>query len=321
VRAVIVTEHGGPEVLELQDAPEPSPAAGELLVDVEAIGVNYRDVYEREGKGTHVGEPPHLAGVEGAGVVAEVGEGVSRFSVGDRVGWSNAPGSYAERVVVKEDAAVALPDGISSELAAAVLLQGCTAHYLAVSTYPIQEGDWVIVHAAAGGVGLLLTQIAKRRGGRVIATTSTDEKAALARGAGADETIGYDGFGARAVELSGGDGVHAVYDGIGATTFDESLESLRPRGYMVLYGAASGPPPAVEIPRLNAKSLFLTRPTLAHYGQFGDELRWRAGEVLEWVAAGELDLRVGARYPLEEAARAQADLESRQTTGKLILTP
>jgi NADPH2:quinone reductase len=321
VRAVIVTEHGGPEVLELQDAPEPSPAAGELLVDVEAIGVNYRDVYEREGKGTHVGEPPHLAGVEGAGVVAEVGEGVSRFSVGDRVGWSNAPGSYAERVVVKEDAAVALPDGISSELAAAVLLQGCTAHYLAVSTYPIQEGDWVIVHAAAGGVGLLLTQIAKRRGGRVIATTSTDEKAALARGAGADETIGYDGFGARAVELSGGDGVHAVYDGIGATTFDESLESLRPRGYMVLYGAASGPPPAVEIPRLNAKSLFLTRPTLAHYGQFGDELRWRAGEVLEWVAAGELDVRVGARYPLEEAARAQADLESRQTTGKLILTP
>jgi NADPH2:quinone reductase len=267
-----------------------------------------------------VSEPPHLAGVEGAGVVAGVGEGVARFSVGDRVGWNNAAGSYAERVLVGEDAAVALPGEISSEVAAAVLLQGCTAHYLAVSTYPIQDGDWVIVHAAAGGVGLLLTQIAKRRGGRVIATTSSDEKAALARGAGADETIGYDRFGARAMELSG-DGVHAVYDGIGAATFDESLGSLRPRGSMVLYGAASGPPPAVEIARLNAKSLFLTRPTLAHYGQFGDELRRRAGEVLEWVAAGELDVRIGARYPLAEAARAQADLESRQTTGKLILTP
>jgi NADPH:quinone reductase len=321
VRAVVVTGHGGPEVLELQEVPDPSPGDGELLVDVEAIGVNYRDVYEREGKGTHVSEPPHLAGVEGAGVVAAVGEGVTRFSVGDRVGWNNAAGSYAERVLVGEDAAVALPGGISAEVAAAVLLQGCTAHYLAVSTYPIQDGDWVIVHAAAGGVGLLLTQIAKRRGGRVIATTSSEEKAALARGAGADETIGYDGFGARAAELSGGDGVHAVYDGIGAATFDESLESLRPRGSMVLYGAASGPPPAVEIARLNAKSLFLTRPTLAHYGQFGDELRQRAGEVLEWVAAGELDVRIGARYPLAEAARAQADLESRQTTGKLILTP
>ena len=320
MRAVVVTGHGGPEVLEVQEVPDPSPGDGELLVDVEAVGVNYRDVYEREGKGTHVSEPPHLAGVEGAGVVAGVGEGVTRFSVGDRVGWNNAAGSYAERVLVAEDAAVALPGGISSEVAAAVLLQGCTAHYLAVSTYPIQDGDWVIVHAAAGGVGLLLTQIAKRRGGRVIATTSSDEKAALARGAGADETIGYDGFGAQAMELSG-DGVHAVYDGIGAATFDESLESLRPRGSMVLYGAASGPPPAVEIARLNAKSLFLTRPTLAHYGQFGDELRRRAGEVLEWVAAGELDVRIGARYPLAEAARAQADLESRQTTGKLILTP
>ena len=320
MRAIVVTRHGGPEVLEPADRPDPSPGPGELLVDVEAIGVNYRDVYEREGKGTHVGEPPHLAGVEGAGTVSAVGDGVERFAPGDRVGWNNAPGSYAERALVAEDAAVALPDGISSEAAAAVLLQGCTAHYLAVSTYPIQDGDWVIVHAAAGGVGLLLTQIAKRRGGRVIATTSTDEKAELARGAGADETIGYDGFGERARELSG-DGVHAVYDGIGAATFDESLGALRPRGYMVLYGAASGPPPPVEIATLNAKSLFLTRPTLAHYGQRGDELRRRAGDILEWVAAGELDVRIGARYALEDAAQAQADLESRATTGKLILTP
>jgi len=321
MRAIVVTEHGGPEVLDLQDRPDPSPGPGVLLVDAEAIGVNFRDVYEREGKGTHVSETPHPAGVEGAGTVSAVGEGVTRFSAGDRVVWSNAPGSYAERVLVSEDAAVGLPDGVSSELGAAAILQGTTAHYLATSTYPIQAGDWVIVHAAAGGVGLLLTQIAKRRGGRVIATTSTDEKAALARGAGADETIGYEGFAERARELTGGEGVHAVYDGIGEATFDESLEALRPRGYMVLYGAASGPPPPVEIAVLNAKSLFLTRPTLAHYGQTGDELRERAGELLEWVAAGELDVRIGARYALEDAARAQSDLESRGTTGKLILTP
>ena len=321
MRAIVVTEHGGPEVLDLQDRPDPSPGPGELLVAVEAIGVNFRDVYEREGKGTHVSETPHPAGVEGAGTVSAVGEGVTHFGVGDRVVWSNAPGSYAERVLVSEDAAVALPEGVSSELAAAAILQGTTAHYLATSTYPIQEGDWVIVHAAAGGVGLLLTQIAKRRGGRVIATSSTDEKAALARGAGADETIGYDGFAERARELTGGEGVHAVYDGIGEATFDESIAALRPRGYMVLYGAASGPPPPVEIAVLNAKSLFLTRPTLAHYGQTGDELRQRAGELLGWVAAGELDVRIGARYALEDAARAQSDLESRGTTGKLILTP
>jgi NADPH:quinone reductase len=318
VRAVVVTKHGGPEVLELQERPDPSPGAGELLVEVEAIGVNYRDVYEREGKGAHVSEPPHLAGVEGAGTVIE---GASGFAPGDRVAWSNAPGSYADRALVAADAAVKLPDGIASELAAAVMLQGCTAHYLATSTYPIQAGDTVLVHAAAGGVGLLLTQIAKRRGGRVIATTSTDEKAELARGAGADETLGYDGFGERARELTGGEGVHAVYDGIGAATFDESLSALRPRGYMVVYGAASGPPDPVDVARLNAGSLFLTRPTLVHYGQRGDELRERAGELLEWVAAGELDVRIGGRYPLADAARAQSDLESRGTTGKLILTP
>jgi NADPH:quinone reductase len=321
VRAIVVMRHGGPEVLELQDRPDPAPGAGELLVDVEAIGVNYRDVYEREGGGTHAAETPHPAGVEGAGTVATVGEGVERFAPGDRVAWNNAPGSYAERVLVAEDAAVALPGGISGELAAAAMLQGCTAHYLAISTYPIQEGDTVIVHAAAGGVGLLLTQLARRRGGRVIGTTSTEEKAELARGAGAGETIGYEGFAERARELTGGEGVHAVYDGIGAATFDESLAALRPRGYMVLYGAASGPPPPVEIAKLNAKSLFLTRPTLAHYGQKGDELRMRAGDVLAWVAAGELDVRIGGRYALADAAQAQADLESRGTTGKLILTP
>ena len=228
MRVIVVTRHGGPEVLEVQDRPAPEPGPGELLVDVEAIGVNYRDVYEREGGGTHAADTPHLAGVEGAGTVAAVGEGADGFAPGDRVAWSNAPGSYAEQVLVAADAAVALPEGISTEVAAAAMLQGSTAHYLATSTYPIQRGDSVLVHAAAGGVGLLLTQIAKRRGGRVIATTSTDEKAELARGAGADETIGYDGFGERARELTGGEGVHAVYDGIGAATFDESLVRAAP---------------------------------------------------------------------------------------------
>ena len=312
MRAIVVTRHGGPEVLELQDVPAPEPGPGQLLVDVEAIGVNYRDIYEREGGGAHAAETPHGAGVEGAGTVVGTGE---------RVAWSNAPGSYAEQVVVDADAVVPVPEGIATEVAAAVMLQGSTAHYLATSTYPIQAGDTVLVHAAAGGVGLLLTQIAKRRGGRVIATTSTDEKAQLARGAGADETIGYEGFAERARELTGGEGVAAVYDGIGAATFDESLAALRPRGYMVLYGAASGPPPPVEIAKLNAGSLFLTRPTLTHYGREGEELRMRSADFLGWIAAGELDVRIGARYPLEDAARAQADLASRATTGKLILTP
>jgi len=312
VRAIVVTRHGGPEVLELQDVPAPEPGPGQLLVDLAAIGVNYRDVYEREGGGAHAAETPHGAGVEGAGTVVGTGE---------RVAWSNAPGSYAEQVVVDADAVVPVPEGIATEVAAAVMLQGSTAHYLATSTYPIQAGDTVLVHAAAGGVGLLLTQIAKRRGGRVIATTSTDEKAQLARGAGADETIGYEGFAERARDLTGGEGVAAVYDGIGAATFDESLAALRPRGYMVLYGAASGQPPPVEIAKLNAGSLFLTRPTLTHHGREGDELRMRSADLFGWIAAGELDVRVGARYPLEDAARAQADLASRATTGKLLLTP
>ena len=321
MRAIVVTRHGGPEVLELADRPAPEPERGQLLVDVEAAGVNYRDIYEREGGGAHAAEPPHLAGVEGAGTVAAVGDGVDRFRPGERVAWTHAPGSYAEQVIVDADAAVPLPDGIATDVAAAVMLQGSTAHYLATSTYPVQSGDSVLVHAAAGGVGLLLTQIAKRRGGRVIATTSTDEKAALARAAGADETIGYEGFAERARELTGGEGVAAVYDGIGAATFDESLAALRPRGFMVLYGAASGQPPPVAIAKLNAVSLFLTRPTLTHYGREGAELRTRAADLLGWIADGTLDVRIGGRYALEDAARAQADLASRATTGKLILTP
>jgi NADPH2:quinone reductase len=309
VKAVVVTRHGGPEVLELQDVPEPRAGEGELLVDAEAIGVNFRDVYEREGG--YGGEPPYAAGAEGAGTVVGTGE---------RVAWKSAPGSYAERVVVPEREAVPIPEGVSSELAAAVLLQGMTAHYLATSTYAVQPGDDVVLLAAAGGVGLLLTQIVKLRGGRVVAATSTDEKAQLAREAGADEVLGYEGFGERVRELTGG-GAAVVFDGIGRTTFDESLDALRPRGFVVLYGAASGQPEPVPIPKIQAKSLYLTRPQLHQYTATREELLERARDVFEWVREGKLKVQIGGRYPLEEARRAQEDLESRRTTGKLILLP
>jgi len=319
VRAIVVARHGGPEVLELQERPEPEPGRGQLLVDVEAAGVNYRDVYEREGG--YAGEAPLVAGIEGAGTVAAVGEGVADIAAGDRVGWVAAPGSCAERAVVEAAKAVPVPADVSSELAAAVLLQGMTAQYLACATYPVQEGDSVLVHAAAGGVGLLLTQIVRLRGGRVLATTSTDDKARLAREAGAAETIGYAGFGERVRELTGGEGVAAVYDGVGAATFDESVASLRPRGVMVLYGAASGPVPGVETATLAQRSLFFTRPTLVHYTLTREELLARAGDLFGWIASGRLDVRIGGRYPLADARRAHEDLEARRTTGKLVLVP
>ena len=310
MRAIVITRHGGPEVLELQDVPEPEGDG--LLVDVEAVGVNYRDVYEREARGAYKSEPPLIAGVEGAGTVAETGE---------RVAWVAAPGSYAERVSVPAAAAVPVPDGVSTEVAAAVLLQGMTAHYLCTATYPVQPGDDVLVHAAAGGVGLLLTQMVKLRGGRVIATTSTEEKAELARGAGADETIGYDGFSERVRELTGGRGVAVAYDAVGRTTFDGSLAALRPRGVLALYGAASGPVPPLELERLGADSLYVTRPRLPSYTATREELEARAGEVLGWVAQGKLDVRIGGRYPLADARQAHEDLEARRTTGKLLLLP
>jgi NADPH:quinone reductase len=321
LRAIVVTENGGPEVLELRDVPDPEPGPGQLLVDVEAVGVNFRDIYERQGVGGYAQKPPFSAGAEGAGTVAAVGEGVGEFSAGDRIAWAAAPGSYAERTLVAEAAAVPVPDGISTELAAAALLQGMTAHYLALDTYPVKTDDPVLVHAAAGGVGLLLTQIVKLRGGKVIATTGTEEKAELARGAGADHVLGYDGFAEKARELSGGAGVAVVYDGIGQATFDESLKSLRPRGFMVLYGAASGQVPPVDPQRLHQlKSLYLTRPGLPHYTLTRHELLHRAAEVFGWMADGRLDVRIGERYPLEEARRAQEDLAARKTTGKVILT-
>jgi NADPH2:quinone reductase len=310
MRAIVVSRNGGPEVLEARDVPEPEPGPDRLLVDVEAVGVNYRDVYEREGRGAYANSPPLVAGIEGAGTVVGSGE---------RVGWVAAPGSYAERVAVPAAAAVPLPGGVSSEIAAAVLLQGMTAHYLCTSTYAVQPGDDVLVHAAAGGVGLLLTQMVKLRGGRVIATTSSDEKAALARGAGADETIGYDGFADRVRELTGGRGVAVAYDAVGASTFEGSLAALRRRGTLVLYGQASGPVAPFDLERLRAGSLYVTRPGLPDYTATRDELLARGGEVLSWVAEGRLDVRIGARYPLEDARRAHEDLEARRTTGKLLL--
>jgi NADPH2:quinone reductase len=319
VRAVVVTRSGGPEVLELRNEPEPAAGAGQVVVDVEAIGVNFRDIYER--RGDYGGTPPFVAGVEGAGTVASVGEDVADLEVGQRVAWVNAPGSYAERVAVEAARAVPVPEGISAELAASALLQGMTAQYLATDSYAVQPGDTVLVHAAAGGAGSLLTQVVKLLGGRVIATTSTDEKAELARRAGADTVLGYDGFAERVRELTDGEGVPAVFDGVGKATFDESLESLRPRGILVLFGSASGHVPPFDPMRLAARSLFLTRPSLHHYTATREELRARAAQVFEWLGSGELQVGVGGRYPLEQARQAQEDLESRRTTGKLLLLP
>jgi NADPH2:quinone reductase len=311
MRAVRISEHGGPDVLEVVDVAAPEPGTGELLVDVAAIGVNYRDVYEREG--SYGGDLPAIIGVEGAGSIA---------STGERVAWVSAPGSYAEQVVVDAERAVSIPDGISDEVGAAALLQGITAQYLCTATHGVQAGETVLVHAAAGGVGQLLTQMVTRRGGRVIATTSTEEKAELARAAGAAEVVAYEEFADRVKELTGGVGADVVYDGVGAATFDESLASLRPRGAMVLYGAASGRVPPFDPMRLEGGgSLYLTRPSIRHYTATREELLGRAGDVFGWIADGELQLRIGGRYPLEDARRAHEDLEGRRTTGKLILVP
>jgi NADPH2:quinone reductase len=311
VRAVVFERNGGAEVLELKQVEDPTPGDGQVLVNIDAVGINYRDVYERQGGG-YGSEPPAIIGVEGAGTIADTGE---------RVAWSAVPGSYAELVAAGRDQLVAVPDGVSAEVAAAAILQGMTAHYLAYDSYPIEDGDWVVVHAAAGGVGLLLTQLAKLRGGKVIATTSTDEKAALAREAGADEVIGYEGFADRVKEISG-EGAAAVYDGVGKATFLEGLDALRPFGRMILYGAASGQPDPLNMAMLAPKgSLYVQRPTLMTYARTPDLLRERAGELFELIADGKLNVRIGARYPLDQAAQAHSDLEARKTTGKLLLIP
>ncbi|MES9537770.1 quinone oxidoreductase [Spirillospora sp. NPDC049024] len=320
MRAIVITRSGGPEVLEASERPAPEPGPGEVLIDVAAAGVNFIDVYYRTG--AYPQETPYTPGVEAAGTVAAVGEGVREFSVGDRVAWANVQGGYAEKAVVPADKVVPVPDGVELEDAAASLLQGMTAHYLTRSTYPVQEGDTVLVHAGAGGMGLLLTQAATSLGARVLATASTPEKEKLAKDAGADATMGYDGFPARVRELTGGEGVAVVYDGVGAPTFDGSLDSLRRRGTLALYGAAGGPVPPFDPQRLNrAGSVFLTRPSLTHYVADREELLERAAAVYAWVESGAVKVHVGRRYDLAEAAAAHADLEARRSTGKLLLIP
>lgn len=323
MKAVVVRQPGGPDALVVEEREDPTPGPGEVLVDVHAAGLNYIDVYHRTGK--YPLPTPFVAGSEGAGLVAATGPDVEGVATGDRVAWAMVPGAgYAERVVVPAQRAVPVPEDVDLETAAAVMLQGMTAHYLVTSTHRVTEGDVALVHAAAGGVGLLLTQAVTARGGRVIATTSSEEKARLAEQAGASDVVLYDrvDVAAEVRRLTGGRGVDVVYDGVGRATWEGSLDSLRPRGLMVLYGAASGAPAPVDPNVLNTKgSLFLTRPSLAHHVATRDELLWRAGEVFEWVSSGALRVRVGARYPLAEARRAHEDLEGRRTTGKSLLVP
>jgi NADPH:quinone reductase len=323
VRAIQITESGGPEVLIPTELPDPTPGPGELLVEVAVAGVNYIDTYQRQG--IYPMQLPFVPGMEGAGRVREVGAGVTGFATGDRVAWANTLGGYAELAAIPADDAVPVPDGVSDEAAVGAALQGMTAHYLLHDSHPVRAGEDVLVHAAAGGVGLLLTQWATRLGARVIATVSTAEKEELARGAGAAEVIRYtevDDLAAEVRALTGGAGVAAVYDGVGRDTFDASLASLARRGILVLFGASSGPVPPVDPQRLNAAgSLFLTRPKLHDHIATRDELTARAAAVYAAVAAGELDVRIGHRYPLAEARTAHEDLQSRRTTGKLLLQP
>lgn len=320
MKAMRVHEYGGPEVMRLEEVPVPQPGAGEALVKLAASGINFIDVYQRSGL---YGTPlPFTPGSEGAGVVEAVGPGVTGVAVGDLVAYAGVLGSYAEYAVVPAARLVPVPAKVDDKTAAALMLQGMTAHYLTHSTYPLTAGESCLVHAAAGGVGELLVQIAKRRGARVIGTVSTAEKAALARSVGADEVIRYteQDFEVEVKRLTGGRGLPVVYDGVGRATFDKGLNCLAPRGYMVLFGQASGPVPPLDPQVLNSKgSLFLTRPSLGHYVLTREELLWRANDVLGWVAAGELAVHIGSELPLAEAARAHRQLEARQTTGKTVL--
>jgi len=322
MHAVQLQSHGGPEVLEYVDLALPEPRPGEARVALEAVGVNFIDIYYRTG--AYKAELPLIPGQEGAGRVDAVGEGVTDIAVGDRVAYAMHTGAYAEHATVPASKLVPIPEQVETAVAAAAMLQGMTAHYLTHSTYPVKPGDQVLVHAAAGGAGLLLCQIAKRLGARVIGTVSTEEKAGLAREAGADEVILYteQDFVRETRRLTDGAGVHVVYDSVGKTTLDGSLNVLRPRGYLVLFGQSSGAAEPLDPQVLNARgSLFLTRPTLGHYVQNRDELLWRANDLFNWIAAGELSVRVDRTFPLAEAAEAHRALESRRTTGKLLLVP
>lgn len=324
MRAILIHKTGGPDVLELREVPKPQPSPGQALVRLEAIGVNFIDIYLREGR--YAAQLPFIPGQEGAGVVEAVAPDVAAFRTGDRVAWMHMQiaGAYAEYAVVPASSLIAIPHGVNARQAVAAMLQGMTAHYLSRASYVIQPRDTVLIHAGAGGVGLLLIQMAKHLGARVLTTVSTEEKAALAREAGAGETILYtrEDFVERTHELTNGEGVPVVYDSVGKTTFDGSLKCLRPRGMLVLYGGSSGPVPPFDLIQLSARgSLYITRPTLKDYTLTREELETRAGDVLRWIADGSLKLRMEHDYPLAEAAQAHRDLEGRKTTGKVLLIP
>ncbi|HUX44973.1 MAG TPA: quinone oxidoreductase [Terracidiphilus sp.] len=322
MKAIEIQATGGPEVLRLVELPIPQPGPGQVLIRVEAVGMNFIEIYFR--KGTYKTTLPMTPGSEAAGTVEELGPGVKGFKPGDAVASVGVMGSYAEYALVPATQLIKVPDGLTPEKSAAALLQGMTAHYLVHSTFPLKAEDTALVHAGAGGVGLLLTQMARRIGARVITTVSTKEKAELSLEAGASDVILYEDkdFEAEVKRLTGGKGVDVAYDSVGKTTFDQSLNCLRPRGMLALFGGSSGPVPPFDLIQLSGKgSLFVTRPTLWHYVATRQELEWRAGEVLDWAAKGELKLRTEFIYPLADAARAQVDMEGRKTTGKILLEP
>jgi NADPH:quinone reductase len=322
MKAIQVKQPGGPEAMELVELPVPQPKENEAVVKLAASGVNFIDVYFREGR--YKAPLPIVLGQEGAGVVTAVGADVKSVKAGDRVAWCGLHGSYAEYAAVLSDRLVPIPAGVTDQQAAAAMLQGMTAHYLSHDTYPLKRGETALVHAAAGGVGLLLVQMAHNIGARVIATVSTEEKAKLAREAGADEIILYTqaDFEVETKRLTDGKGVHVVYDSVGKTTFDKGLNVLRPRGFMVLFGGSSGPVPPFDLIQLAQKgSLYVTRPTLLQYIASREELLARSSAVFGMMAAGKLKLRIEYTYPLAEAQQAHRDLEGRKTTGKLLLLP
>ena len=322
MKAIRISQYGGAEVLSFEDIDVADPGEGQVRITIEAAGVNFIDTYHRTG--LYPLNLPLTLGLEGAGIVNAVGAGVSDLTEGDRVAWKSVEGSYAEQVVAAAAEVVKIPSDVATKTAAAVMLQGLTSHYLVNSTYPIQEGDTCLVHAAAGGVGLLLVQMAKMRGARVIGTTSTEEKAALARGAGADDIILYTerDFEAEVLRLTDGQGVEVVYDSVAKATWEKSINCLKPRGYMVFFGNASGPVPPIDPLLLSQRgSIYLTRPTLNSYTQTREEYLQRTREVMGWIQNGELDVRVGEEHPLENTAEAHNRLEGRQTTGKVLLIP
>lgn len=322
MHAICIHEHGGPEALRYEEVARSEPGAGEARVRIEAAGLNYIDIYHRTGLYPST-EMPFTPGMEGAGVVEAVGPDVTEVNVGDRVGYAMHQGSYTEKAIVPSRVLVPLPDSIDTQSAAAAMLQGMTAHYLTRSTYPLSASDIALVHAAAGGVGLLLIQMAKMLGARVLGTVSTPEKAELAKGAGADEVILYTetDFEAEVNRLTDGQGVDVVYDSVAKTTFDKSLNCLRPRGYLVLFGQSSGPVPPFDLSRLSRGSMFITRPGLGHYAADREELMGRAGDLFEWIGSGALKLRIDRTFPLQDAGDAHRALEGRQTTGKVLLVP